>query len=221
VTQTSVPSAQGFVPPRTIDVSAFPESAFDWRDPVWWGNLLLTLIETSTVALVIASYFYILRNFQTAWPPPKVDVTPPIYDSAPDLKWGTINLVLIVLSCLPMYWTDMRARKKHRGGVIIGLAIMLLISAISVWIRFKEFHATKFWWNDNAYASCVWTILGLHLTYLLAGGLEFLVMGAWIVSHELDDPHALDVTLAGGYWYWIAATWLICYGVVYFGPRWM
>lgn len=219
MTELSVPDSPGFVPPRVIDVSEFPESAMDWRDPVWWGNTLLMFIETTTVVLTLASYFYIRRNFQT-FPPPKTDVVPPIYDTRPVLTWGTINLVLIVLACVPMYWTDMQARKKKRGGVIVGLIVMLLVAAVTIWLRFKEFPATRFWWNDNAYASCIWTILGLHLTYLLAAALEFLVMGVWIVTHEFDDAHALDVTLAGGYWYWIAATWLLCYLVVYFGPRW-
>ena len=37
-------------PIEVIDVSDLPESAFDWRDPVWWGNTLLICIETSTMA---------------------------------------------------------------------------------------------------------------------------------------------------------------------------
>jgi hypothetical protein len=30
----------------------------------------------------------------------------------------------------------------------------------------------------------------------------------------------MDVTLAGGYWYWVAGTWILLYAVVYFAPRW-
>src|SRR3954470_19171037 len=99
-------SAPFFANPRPeLDVSALPDSAFDWRDPVWWGNTLLTIIETVTIALMIASYFYVRRNYEV-FPPPKVDVSPPIYNTAPRLLAGTINLVLMVLACAPMYITD-------------------------------------------------------------------------------------------------------------------
>jgi hypothetical protein len=47
----------------TLDVSSLPDSALDARSPVWWGNLLLICIETTTMVLLIACYFYIRRNF--------------------------------------------------------------------------------------------------------------------------------------------------------------
>src|SRR3954447_2096361 len=104
-TSSSAGAAPHSVERRLIDVSDLPDSAFDWRDPVWWGNTLLIIIETVTIALIIASYFYIRRNYNV-FPPPKVDVSPPIYDTAPQLKWGTINVILMVLGCVPMYVTD-------------------------------------------------------------------------------------------------------------------
>src|SRR3954453_16767826 len=88
-----------------IDVSDLPDSAFDWRDPVWWGNTLLIIIERVTIALIVAAYFYIRRNYNV-FPPPKVDVFPHIYATAPKLRWGTINLILMLVGCVPMYITD-------------------------------------------------------------------------------------------------------------------
>jgi heme/copper-type cytochrome/quinol oxidase subunit 3 len=202
-----------------LDVSSLPDSAFDWRDPVWWGNTLLMTIETVTIALMIAAYFYIRRNY-TTFPPPKVDVFPPIYDTAPKLTAGTINLVLMCVSCVVMYMTDVRARRLDRKGVMAGLIVMILVGAICVWLRWYEFQNLYFWWNDNAFASCEWIILGTHLTYLLATAVEFVLLFAWAATHEeLDSHHALDVTLIGGYWYWTAGTMLVVWSVIYLGPR--
>jgi heme/copper-type cytochrome/quinol oxidase subunit 3 len=216
ITSTTSPTYEPQRP--ALDVSDLPDSAFDWRDPVWWGNLLIMTIETTTIALLIASYFYLRRNFNV-FPPPKVDVFPPIYDTAPQLKWGMINLILMIVSCAVVYVTDRYARRLRRGPVIIGLAIMVLVAAACTWLRWEEFHAVYFWWNDNAYASTVWMILGTHVTYLLATGLEFLIMLAWIITHEFESHHALDVTLAGGYWYWTAGTFLVICAVIYWYPR--
>jgi heme/copper-type cytochrome/quinol oxidase subunit 3 len=205
-------------PRATIDVSHLPDSAWDERSPLWWGNLLLALIESSTVLLMLATYFYLRMN-ERLWPPPKVDVFPPILDPNPDLGVATANVLMLIGSCALMYWTDMAARRKDKPKVVLGLVIMLVVSIVAMVLRWYEFKATKFWWNDNAYASALWWTLGLHFTYLLAGAGEFFIMGVWIATHKLDEKHALDVTLAGGYWYWVAGTATLIYAVIFIGPR--
>jgi heme/copper-type cytochrome/quinol oxidase subunit 3 len=212
------PTSEDFASHPAIDVSNLPEHAYDWRATVWWGNTLLIVIETVTIGLLIASYFYIRRNFSD-FPPPKIDVSPPIFKTQPMLKWGTANLILIVLACIPMYITNQLARQLRRGATVVGLLIMTLIAAAACWLRWQEFHGVYFLWNDNAYASVVWMILGTHVTYLLATLLEFIIMAAYIAIHELDDSHALDVTLAGAYWYWLSGVMVVVYAVVYWGPR--
>jgi heme/copper-type cytochrome/quinol oxidase subunit 3 len=202
----------------TLDVSHLPTSAFDERSPLWWGNLLLVLIETTTLAIMLASYFYLRMNFEQ-WPPPKVDVHPPIHEPWPDLGAATAAVVLMLAACLPMYWTDMAARRQERGKVLLGLGLMLAVSVAAVVLRGYEFHATKVWWNDNAYASVVWTTLGVALTYQLAAAGEFLIMLLWIATNKLDEKHALDVTLAGGFWYWVAGTGAVVYAVIFWGAR--
>jgi cytochrome c oxidase subunit III len=206
------------IPRRTIDVSHLPDEVFGERSPVWWGNTLLLLIESSTMVILFVSYFYLRMNFQE-WPPPKVDVIPPIQHPVPDLGVSTLNVLLILLSVPVMIWTHRAALRMDKRKILLGVGVMLAGSVIVSALRCAEFRATKFWWNDNAYASIVWTIIGMHLLYSLSGALEFLVMGLWIASHDLDEAHALDVTLAGIYWYWVAGTGVLVYVIVYWGGR--
>src|SRR5437868_6347720 len=84
------------------------------------------------------------------------------------------------------------------------------------------------WWGnllltlvESAYASVVWTTLGLAVTYQLAAAGEFFIMGLWLLFHDLDDKHALDVTLAGGFWYWVAGTGLVLYVIIFWGARFL
>ena len=214
------PVASGFAPRRTLDVSDLPTAAMSERSPLWWGNLLLIFIETTTLALMLASYFYLRQNFDQ-WPPPKVDVHPPILHPTPALGAATADVVLMVLACVPMYLTDRAARRKERGKVVGGLALMLVVACVAIFLRWKEFFATHFWWNDNAYASTVWTTLAVHLSYQLVAAGEVLVMGLWIARHKLDEKHALDVTLAGGFWYWVAGTGVVVYVVIFWGARFL
>src|SRR3954463_16312876 len=110
-----------------LDVSGLPEEAQDSREPVWWGNALLIIIESMTVLLLLVSYFYIRRNFQE-WPPPQPSTAQGLFNPQPDLLWSTIELVLIVLSVLPMYWTDKAAERDEDRKVRGGLAVVTLIS---------------------------------------------------------------------------------------------
>jgi cytochrome c oxidase subunit I+III len=172
------------------------------------------------VAILLATYFYLRQNFHE-WPPPKVDVIPPIGRPFPKLMAGTIDVVLVAASCLLMYWTDLAARRKDRPKVLIGLGVMLLVALAAIGLRFWEFRQVLVRWNDNAYASTDWTMLGTHLTYLGAGAAEFLILGLWLLTHQFDENHAHDVTLAGGYWYWTAATWVILYVVIFWSPHFL
>src|SRR3954468_21677709 len=106
----------------TIDVSRLPATAFDSRAPGWWGNTLLMVIETTTVALVIVSYFY-LRQSSLEWPPPHPRGPALVAQPAPDLAFGSANTVLLVASCAPLIVGDLAARKLDRRRTMSGLVI--------------------------------------------------------------------------------------------------
>jgi cytochrome c oxidase subunit III len=207
------------IPRNAIDASKLPDSAWDAHAPLWWGNLLLVFIETTSMALLIASYFYVRRNFWE-WPPPLSRATPPILHPVPNLAAATINTILLLVSCIPMYLTDQAARRLERAKVVTGLALMLVVAAVSAALRWHEFGDVHFRWDDNAYGSAVWWLLGMHLFYILSAAGEFLVMLVWGLVHPIEEKHALDVTLMGGFWYWVAGTWLITYVIIYWYPRW-
>jgi len=205
---------------RVLDVSGLPPEATGPREPVWWGNTLLMCIETTTIVLLLVTYFYIRRNFNE-WPPPQPKTIPAMYHPVPDLPLPTAELILIIASLFVMHWTDNAALREEAAKVKAGLSIMFLAAAGLIILRLlgMNAHHLKFYWDQNAYASTIWVILGTHLTYLLAGLAEFFIMLLWILRHGLDPKHGLDVELAGIYWYWTAAAWLACYLVVFIGAR--
>lgn len=44
---------------RTLDVSALPAAVLDSRSLVWWGTIVMTVIETLVFAITVAAYFYL------------------------------------------------------------------------------------------------------------------------------------------------------------------
>jgi len=203
-----------------IDVSRLPASAVDHRSPIWWGNLLLLIIETTMFAILVATYFYLRINFEQ-WPPPQVNAFPPDRHPVPDLFWGTTNLIVILAAAAAMFVADRAALRADRMWVLIGGAATVALALLAMVFRFREFHGTKFRWDENAYASVVWALLIMHFVHLIVGAAEDLLMTAYISLYGLDDKHSRDVRVTAVYWYWIAGIWVPLYVIIYFVPYWL
>jgi cytochrome c oxidase subunit 3 len=203
-----------------IDVSGLPAVAFDSRAPVWWGNTLMIVIESMTVLLLVTSYFY-LFNGSADWPPSNAGNTPPLIRPLPKLSPGNLNLVILLSSLVPMIVVDLAARKSRAVTTSFGLFLLTLWGVAAIAVRFQEFAGIQFRWDDNAYASLVWSMLGLHLSYIVLATLEAAILVLWIAVYGLDDKHAVDVTLTAGYWYWMVGVDVLLYTVVYWTPRWI
>jgi cytochrome c oxidase subunit III len=201
-----------------IDVSTLPDSEADHRSLVWWGNAMLLIVETTMFALLIAAYFYVRPNFD-AWPPARVNGPFGVFDPVPALRWPTINLCVLLFTLVPMIRADRASLRLDCRAVIVALSLLLVLGAICIALRFREFSALHFRWDENSYASIVWTTVGLHLLHLIVGVLETVMMLAWALRHGLDKKHARDVRVTAVYWYWVVGTWLVLYAIMFVGPR--
>ncbi|MDT5295115.1 MAG: cytochrome c oxidase subunit [Acidobacteriota bacterium] len=201
----------------TLNVSHLPSHGFDTRAPIWWGNLLLLMIETTMFGILVATYFYLSRNFNL-WPPPHTR-SPILYDSAPTLTVPTINLILLIASCAPMYWVDRSARRARKRATQTGLLICLALGLAAIALRWFEFPALRFKWYENAYGSTVWFLLGTHYLHLFVLTAETVFLTIWVFFRPFDEKHRVDITVLAVYWYWVVAIWLPLYTILYFGPR--
>lgn len=203
---------------QTLDVSRLPGTELDPRSSAWWGNLLLLFIETTMFGLLVAAYFYLQQNFPQ-WPPVQPHTQPPLAHPLPRLGPSLLNLAVILGSCAPMIWADRSALQRNRRGVNIGLTVTILFGLAALAVRCQEFHALLFRWDDNAYGSVVWTILGMHMLHLIVGTCELALMLLWVLIKGLDDKHARDVHITAIYWYWIVGIWVVLWFIVFISPR--
>src|SRR5436190_2021335 len=129
-----------------IDVRNLPDGAIDHRSPIWWGNALLLIVETTMFAVAIATYFYLRMNFEQ-WPPPLTTRAVPIFHPVPDARYGTITLVLVLATAGAMIWADRAALRLEHRGAQQGTLLVNFLGIGAIIARWYEFRALQFRWD--------------------------------------------------------------------------
>jgi heme/copper-type cytochrome/quinol oxidase subunit 3 len=94
---------------------------------------------------------------------------------------------------------------------VIGLAVLAL--------RAMEFTTLGIRWDDNAYGSIVWVLLGLHTTHVLTDLGDTLVLTALMFTKHARGRRFSDVSDNAYYWNFVVIAWLPIYALIYFAPR--
>ena len=198
--------------PRTLDVGALAPGAFGSRSLMWWGTLGMVLIESTVFALAIASYFY-FRTRMPSWPPGGV--------APPDLRWGTINTLILLTSILPNELAKHAGEHVDLRGVRIWMVVCLLFGLGFNVVRVYEFRHLNVMWDHDAYGSIVWVLLGLHTTHIVTDFLDTAVLTALMFVGPIEEKRFVDVEENAVYWNFVVLAWLPIYGVIYWAPRLM
>jgi heme/copper-type cytochrome/quinol oxidase subunit 3 len=192
-----------------LDVSEIQTYAFGHRSLMWWGTACMMAIEGMVFAMLIMSYIY-LKGRVPHWPPSG----PP-----PDLLWGTVNTVVLLVSCVPNALAKAAAERFDLAKVRLWMAACMIFGLAFNVIRFVEFGALNVRWDSNAYGSIVWVLLGFHTTHVLTDFLDTGVLTALVFFGPMDEHRFVDVSENTVYWYFVVLSWLPIYALIYFAPR--
>lgn len=197
-------------PGVVLDITELPPHGLGPASVSWWGTLAFMLIEGTGFALSIVVYLY-LMSLAPHWP---LDAAPP------DLLPGTSLTVLLVASLVPNLFLSRWARNQDLLKVRIGLIVMSLLGIMPLILRTFEFPAMHVRWDQNAYGSIVWFMLGLHTTHILTDLVETLVLSCLMFSRHGDNARRFgDVTDNAMYWNFVVVMWLPMYACLYWIPR--
>jgi cytochrome c oxidase subunit I+III len=194
---------------RELDVSGLPTVVFGHRSLIWWGTAGMMAIEGTMFAIVVVSYFY-LRTRTSDWPP---GVMPPA------VLYGCINTALFLLSIVPNQWVKKVAESGEEPKVRLGLAVLTDIGVVNIVLRGLEFTSLNCQWNANAYASVVWTLLGLHTVHLVTDWFDTIVLTVMFFTGPIEGKRFMDASENSDYWYFVVFAWLPIWFVIYFVPR--
>jgi cytochrome c oxidase subunit III len=201
-------------PPQTrtreaADLSDMAEWSFGARSPVWWGTLGFVAIEGCGFVLAIGAHLY-LWQLNAAWP---------LSAPPPDPWPGTGTLGIMLASLLPNWWLDGAAKRQHRRKVRIGLVVMTLLGLAPLVVRGFEFTALEVSWDQNAYGSMVWLLLGLHTLHLGTDWGDTAVPTALMFTRHARGKRFSDVSDNCFYWYFVVGAWVPIWLLLYILPR--
>jgi heme/copper-type cytochrome/quinol oxidase subunit 3 len=192
-----------------LDIRHLPTFAFGHRSPMWWGTMGLIVIESTVFALAVMTYFY-LRSHANVWPMSRFP---------PDLLWGNVITLVILVSLVPNWLAKRAAEKLDLAGVRKWMLVSSLFGLSILGVRVFEFTALNTRWDSDAYGSAVWMLLGLHTTHLLTDFYDTVVLTVLMFTGPLEGKRFVDVSENAGYWYFVVFSWLPIYAVIYWGAR--
>lgn len=196
--------------PRVLDVSRLPDFSISSQAPLWWGQLLLTLIEGTMFAVLIAMYFY-YRSIVDVWPPPGTHLAPQALPA--------LSLALLIVSCLGSYQASEAAKRDDRGGMVRWLIFNVLFGFAAMAVRAVSWASFNFNQAADVHGSVVWTILGLHSLDAVADLLFTLALIVVVACGHHGPAQRLGVHVDAVAWYFVVLIWIPLYIVVYWGPK--
>jgi len=198
--------------PRVIDVSTLPPGAFGHRSLMWWGTCGLILIEGTAFALAIGMYLYYWTH-AAEWPPG--------HTAPPRLLWGTLNTVILLGSAVPNQLTRNAAERVDLRSTQRWMVVALIFGIGFNVVRAFEFGGLNVKWNQDAYGSIVWLLLGLHTTHIVTDVLDSCVLAVLLFVGPVEERRFVDVSENSVYWYFVVLAWLPIYAVIYLAPRFL
>ncbi|WP_293864119.1 cytochrome c oxidase subunit 3 [uncultured Alsobacter sp.] len=193
-----------------VDLSGLPPFGFDNRSPIWWGTLGFVAIEGMGFVLAVGLTLY-LKHVNPHWP---MDAAPP------DLLPGTLLTGVLLASLWFNRSADKAARDGDLSGTRLWLVVMTVVGLATIGLRLWEFNALNVRWDQNAYGSCQWLLLGLHATHLITDVGDTAVLTALMFTKHGRGKRYSDVSDNAFYWSFVVAAWIPIYGLVYWVPRW-
>ena len=194
---------------RALDVSRLPTFAFGHRSILWWATMGMILIEGTAFGLLSASYIF-LKWRVPEWPP---GFAPPA------LFWGTLTTIIVIASAIPNELARRSAQKLDlpRARLWVWLSVVMAIAFMVT--RAFEFTALNVWYDDNAYGSIVWFLLGTHTAHVLTDIVDTAFLATILMTGRLDASRFVDVAENASYYYFVVLSWLPIYALLYIAPR--
>ena len=196
---------------RTLDVSGLPPYDISNQSPLFWGQVLMCLIEGSLLCMLIATYFY-LRLGVDVWPGPGVHL--------PSLTFSSWALIPLDRQLRRVRIWQAKPQRRTAVPECFWVSASISDSRLFFWSCGRlEWNSLNFTWASDAHGSIVWSILFLHSYDIVADVLMTAVLIVIVASGRYGPRQRIGVHVDSVLWYFLVGIWIPLYGVIYWAPR--
>jgi cytochrome c oxidase subunit I+III len=160
--------------------------------------------------LLVGTYFYARMQF-TNWPPPG--------SNTQGLLLPAINLLILVVSCIPMHVADKAILRSDWETAAKGMWANVALGFVALAIQIYLWSRFEFSWYANLYGSVIWVMLGVHTMHMVASLIESTVLTVAAMLGYKNDRVRLGSNVDEIYWFFVVIMAVILYAVVFLAPR--
>ena len=180
------------------------------KGPLWWGMIMLILIELTVFGGLMAIYYY-LKLYNPEFPPPGID--------KPELLLPTLNTFVLLGAGLAMYLADKGIKAGDQLRLKLWKSVSLLLAIAFLTLKYIEYSGYDYDWTTHAYGSIVWTITGFHAAHVISVALNTVVVLAMAFRGMFRSDRRMAVEANSLYFYFVVLIWLPLYFTLYISPR--
>jgi cytochrome c oxidase subunit 3 len=211
-TSVALPAEGGPLKHRVVlNARHMPSYAYGHRSPIFWGTLGFAAAEGMGFVMVGGAYFYLVF-INGPWP---------LSAPPPDLLWSSLFTIVALLSVWPNQLAKKNGEREDLPRVRRDLTVMTLIGVALLGLRVFELGTLHVRWDQNAYGSIVWLLLGLHTLHVLTDVIDTIVLAVLMFTRHGHGKRFSDVGDNAFYWYFVVASWVPIYVILYWITRWV
>ncbi len=180
------------------------------KGPLWWGMIMLILIELTVFGGLMAIYYY-LKLYNPEFPPPGID--------KPELLLPTLNTFVLLGAGLAMYLADKGIKEDDQLRLKLWKSVSLVLAIVFLALKYVEYSGYDYDWTTHAYGSIVWTITGFHAAHVISVALKTVVVLAMAFRGMFRSDRRMAVEANSLYFYFVVLIWLPLYFTLYISPR--
>jgi heme/copper-type cytochrome/quinol oxidase subunit 3 len=186
-----------------------PVGSIGYMSTGWAAAIFLLISEASVFAYLFFTYFYFSVQPNYQWPA----------GNPPTFLYSAPQTAIVLIGAATSWWADRSAARGAMANVTIALAITIVLGAAFIALQFVDWFTEPFSLASSAYGSNYYVIGGFHLAHFVAGWIMFLVLLMWTWLGYFDAVRHVPITVGALYWYFLAATWIAVFFVLYCTPR--
>lgn len=184
------------------------------RNTGLWGAWALIVTEGSLFAYLLVTYTYLALTSGQAWPP----------EGPPKLLVPGVNTVILLASSGCVVAAERWLRQSRRGRSLTALTLAALTLAILLGITFvavqmHEWAGKGYGPSAHLYGSLYFTITGFHMAHVAVGALMLACVAVWTATGRVTAEGPAPLVIAGMYWHFVDAVWLVIFSVLYLVPH--